>query len=194
MVNPEPQTPEESDSELNAGKHSKSSDYLKDAEATEKAFQGIISELSDLSTDQHSGETSRTEQRSDGFNFPRAPWVEQDQNDLSDPTPQYTRNPGAHRTTSDPRGWQDDQEVLDQIDAFVPPNPRFELSKDPARNLGWFLTTFALLGAVLTYMFAKTIDQFTFAVLGILFIAGAGLLVWRMPSNKDQDPHGGAQV
>lgn len=180
MANPDPVTPGESEPESTSEQQFHTSDYLKDDQATDKAFNEIVSELLDLSTDQHDQETSLTADPKEKQVFPVAPWV--------------TDGSWGHSEGNDPRGWKIDQETIDEIDAFQQPDPPLELSKDPARNLGWFLTISSLLTALISYIFVRGSQPMLFAILGIMFMIGLALLIWRMPENHESDLDGGARL
>lgn len=186
MTPPEPNSPNEPNAEEPSERESQQPDYLTDPAATEQAFQQIVSELSDLSMNDPNDETKRAVSgQSDAptFDFPSAPWVDR-------PTAASERStPGRG-----PRDWDDDLDALEQIDAFVEPDPKFELSHDPVRNLGWFLVTISLVGMLLTALFTRPQHGPTLLILGAMLIVGAGLLVWRMPNNPLNGSGGGAQV
>lgn len=183
MANPDPETPEESGPESNPEQKFHSSDYLNDAQSTDNAFREIVSDLIDLSMDPSVEETSRTDEPQDNLRFPAAPWV-------SDAA--WGATPGAQ--TRGPRDWQDDTELSEDLDAFQQPDPPFELGTDPARNLGWFLTIFSLISALISYVFVRNTQPMLFAILGALFLAGVALLVWRMSDDDHEDTDSGARI
>lgn len=183
MAQPDPETPDESGPSNFSETNSHSPDYFNDLHATERAWQEIVSELSDLSTDVANVETARTEAAELDLNFPRAPWVDQD-----------LGAPAVTPPARGPRDWNEDQMLLDEMDAFQPPDPQFSLSSDPARNLGWFLTGFSMVGFLLAAVVFKPIHTPTLAILGALFVCGIALLIWRLPKHRDLDSHDGAQV
>lgn len=147
---------------------------------TETAWQQIVAELSDLSTNPDTELTAPTPVTSPAFDFPVAPWV-------SEP---------AHET-SDPRAWRRsaEAEALEVADGeFVPPDPGFALSTDRMRNLGWFAVVAAPLAAVLVTLFWTLAPSQVYLVLTAAFLAGVGLLFWRLPVDRDDDPGSGGAV
>ena len=153
---------------------------LSDPHQTATAWQQIVAELSDLSTDPDPELTARTPATSASFDFPVAPW-------LADP---------AHET-SDPRSWRrsPEAEALEDADGeFEPPDPGFSLSTDRMRNLGWFAVVAAPAAAVLVKMFWTVAPSEVYLALSAAFLAGLGVLVWRLPSTRDDDPGSGGAV
>jgi len=188
MAQPDPQTPDESGPSNSSETNSQSPDYFNDPHATERAWQEIVSELSDLSTDQANVETARTDQAEVDLDFPKAPWVDRDLQ------PDAVTRGGSTSQPSGPRDWADSTPLLDEVDAFTPPDPEFSLSSDPARNLGWFLTGLSMVGFLLATVVFKPAHTPTLAILGGLFVCGVALLIWRLPKHRDLDSHDGAQV
>lgn len=197
MANSDPQTPQEPRPSNTEGPKIPPSEDATAPKGTDEAFFEIISELSDLSTDQPNDETLRSGNFENSLNFPRAPWVDPY---FSDPDAESTTSLGQasgsrSRAPRGPRDWDDDSATLEHVDKFVAPDPEFELSADPARNLGWFLVGFSLVVGLIVFLFMRPINQLTLGILGVLLLCGAGLLIWRMPSHRDHDdPSSGAQV
>lgn len=153
---------------------------LSDQGQTDTAWQQIVAELSDLSTDPDPELTASTPVTSPTFDFPVAPWV---------PEP-------AHET-SDPRAWRRSPEaeaLEDSEGEFVPPDPGFSLSTDRMRNLGWFAVVAAPVAAVLVSIFWTLAPSEVYLALSAAFLAGVGALVWRLPSTRDDDPGSGGAV
>ncbi len=194
MANREPQTPDGQEPGEAEGRSFRSSDYFNDPELTAQVFDEIVSELSDLSTEFADDKTARTVSEQDTLNFPRAPWVDSTAwSGKNSASAEISPAVGAAGNT--PRDWADDDVILDELDAFTQPDPAFELSRDPARNLGWFLTLFGIVGLLITYLFTGTQMRLAMITLALMFIGGIALLIWRMPTERSAlDSDGGAQV
>ena len=153
---------------------------LTDPGQTEAAWQQIVADLSDLSTDPDPELTAPSPATSPTFDFPVAPWV-----------------PGPSHETSDPRAWRrsPEAEALEDADGeFVPPDPGFSLSTDRMRNLGWFAVVAAPVAAVVVTIFWTAAPSEAFLALSGAFLAGVGVLVWRLPSDRDDGPGSGGAV
>ncbi|WP_093183905.1 hypothetical protein [Sanguibacter gelidistatuariae] len=153
---------------------------LSDPVQTEAAWQQIVAELSDLSTNPDTERTSPTPATTPTFDFPVAPWVHE-------PAP----------VTSDPRAWRRSPEaeaLEDADDTFVPPDPGPMLSTDRMRNLGWFAVVVAPLAAIVAAIFPAIVPSEVYLALSAGFLAGVGVLVWRLPSGPDDGPGSGGAV
>jgi hypothetical protein len=111
-----------------------------------------------------------------------APW-------LNEPGP-AARAPGPRDWPTTPEG-----EALEDEDAhFVPPEPDHILGRDPLTNLAWAL---AVVAPILVLVLLITVHPFPRLVGGIAcgaFLVGVGLLVWRMPRDRDDHDGPGAVV
>lgn len=153
---------------------------LSDPGQAEAAWQQIVAELSDLSTNPDTERTAPTPRPGPTFNFPVAPWVHE-------PAP----------VTSDPRTWRRSAEaeaLEDAEDSFVPPDPGPMLSADRMRNLGWFAVIAAPLAALVAVVFWTIVPAEAFVALAAVFLAGLGVLVWRLPDGRDDGPGSGGAV
>lgn len=153
---------------------------LSDPVQTEAAWQQIVAELSDLSTNPDTERTAPTPASGLTFDFPVAPWVQE-------PAP----------VTSDPRAWRRSPEaeaLEDAEDTFVPPDPGPMLSTDRMRNLGWFAVVAAPLAALVAVVFWTFVPDEAFVALAAVFLAGVGVLVWRLPDGHDDGPGSGGAV
>jgi|GEM_PF-1785727 len=189
MTTPEPDASHEPDANDAQDNSPLQPDIFTDPAATERAFQEIVSGLSDLSTNGANDETKRA---NTAQHEPRSLASQVDAHDDAG----SNFDAGHHATVAPhgPRDWQDSPEIVAQIDGFMEPNPEFQLSKDPVRNLGWFLSGLSLIGLFGSAIFMRTASAGTYLVLGALFILGAGLLIWRMPTTRHHDNDSGAQV
>lgn len=147
-----------------------------DLERTDGAWQQIVAELSDLSTNLEGELTALPPATAPAFNFPVAPWVDE---------------PSSAATTG--RTWQrtPEAEALDEAEGeFVPPDPGFKLSTDPLRNLGWAVVVGAPVLAIGSLLWQGA-PSWTISALATAFLAGAGLLLWRLPKQHDDGPASG---
>lgn len=160
-----------------------------DQHQTDAAWEEIVAELSDLSTDPGGDLTAPPATESRAFDFPVAPWVDAP----TDPAPE----PAPRPEVSGHRGWvigEEAQALQEAEDHFVPPDPEFELSADRMRNLGWFAVVAAPVLAVLALVLWRDAPTTFYVALVAAFLAGAGVLVWRLPTHRDDDSDGGAVV
>lgn len=160
-----------------------------DQRQTDAAWQEIVAELSDLSTDRARDLTAPPATEGGGFDFPVAPWVDAASDPAPEPVPRV--QPSGHRS------WvvgDEAQALQDAEGEFVPPDPDFELSADRLRNLGWFAVVAAPVLALLALVLWRDAPTTVYVALVGVFLAGAALLVWRMPTDRDEDSHGGGAV
>ncbi|WP_435300236.1 hypothetical protein [Timonella sp. A28] len=192
----EPGSPDEPTPKDPVEREPHSSDYLNDPVATEQAWQEIVSELLDLSTNQPNDETptpSEPESDQSHLSFPQAPWVQGPAWGQPDRTAPESSFP-APQNERGPRDWDDSLDELETIDAFTEPNPQFVLSSDRTKNLGWFLVTFCALSLILSIVFIRPFHTGSALILCAGLLGGAALLIWRMPKHREDDGSGGAQV
>lgn len=163
------------------------------SKSPEEIWEEIVAQLSDLSTNMADGKTSPPQSPSSEpkkLRFPTAPWVSrpwQDPRESAEPGPTEPAELTGETDwqSSDPRNWQDDQNVLMEIDRFVEPDPPLELSADPVRNVGWFLTVVAGLAMLVSAVFMRPVHAPSMLILLGLFLGGIALLIWRMPNPPD---------
>lgn len=163
-----------------------------DQRQTDAAWEEIVAELSDLSTDRAGDLTASPATEAGGFDFPVAPWVDQPSDE---PEPQGPAAPRVH--PSGHRSWvvSDEAQAAREAEGdFVPPDPDFELSADRLRNLGWFAVVAAPVLAVLAIVLWRDAPTSAYVTLVGMFLAGAALLVWRMPTHRDDDSGDGGAV
>ena len=160
-----------------------------DQHQTDAAWEEIVAELSDLSTDSGSDLTAPPAAESQAFDFPVAPWV--------DPPADATPEPAPRPQASGHRDWvigEEAQALQEAEDHFVPPDPDFELSADRMRNLGWFAVVVAPVLAVLALVLWRSAPTTFYVALVAVFLAGAGVLAWRLPTHRDDDSGNGGAV
>lgn len=158
---------------------------------TEEIWDEIVAQLSDLSTKETDDKTAppqESEKEPQGLSFPTAPWVTGPRiENLSDSDPD--EHDFADRSSS-PRDWADDDFLLHEIDRFIEPDPELELSKDPVRNVAWFLTTLAGMALLVSAIFMRPVHGPSMLILLVLFLGGIALLIWRMPSTRNDSDSG----
>ncbi|XBH23104.1 hypothetical protein V5R04_07840 [Jonesiaceae bacterium BS-20] len=154
------------------------------AQTPEEAWEQIVAQLSDLSTkaaDEITAPPEMEEKQPKELSFPTAPWV-------TGPRIEPVAQDDAwdtldHGSPTSPRDWDDDQMILESIDRFIQPDPALELSADPVRNVGWFLTILAGLALLISAIFMRPVHGPSMLILLALFLGGIALLIWRMPTS-----------
>ncbi len=86
-----------------------------------------------------------------------------------------------------PRSWAPDPAVEEAEDHFVPPDPGPVLGGNPLLTLAWSAVVGVPTLIVIATIFWRDIPSWLLQVAGAAFLAGVGLLVWRMPHRKDPD-------
>lgn len=103
---------------------------------------------------------------------------------------------------SGPRDWPTTPEVeaLDETEShFTPPEPEPVLSRDPLLTMAWALVIGIPLLTVVSVVVRAAVPglllpAWSGPVAGGLFLAGLGVLLWRMPHHRDPDDHGTGAV
>jgi hypothetical protein len=98
------------------------------------------------------------------------------------------------RTPSDPRSWAPDPEVEEAEDHFVPPEPEPVFGGDPLLTMAWCAVVGVPLLLLVVAVAWRDVPTWVLQVAGAAFIAGAGLLLWRMPHDREDDDGPGAVV
>lgn len=102
--------------------------------------------------------------------FPSAPWVR----------------------PSGPRDWPTTPEVEaleEEQTHFTPPDPPLHLGRDPLLNLAWVLVVGVPLATLVLIVLLQPFPAVVGPVGAGLFLAGLGILIWRMPKHRDADDH-----
>ncbi|GII98030.1 hypothetical protein CLV28_1544 [Sediminihabitans luteus] len=102
--------------------------------------------------------------------FPVAPWVQ----------------------ASGPRDYPTTPEVEDLEDEeshFRPPEPPALTGRDPLLTLAWGLVAVTPLVLLVTAVLADPFPRIVAQLCGAGFVAGVGVLVWRMPHRRDPEDH-----
>lgn len=97
-------------------------------------------------------------------------------------------------SSPDPRSWAPDPAVEEAENHFVPPDPGPVLGGDPLLTMAWS----AVVGVPLLFMVVvvawRDVPAIVLQLAGVAFLAGIGLLLWRMPRDRDHDAGPGAVV
>ena len=93
-----------------------------------------------------------------------------------------------------PRSWSVDPATEEAEDHFVPPDPGPVLGGDPLLTLAWGAVIAVPLLVLIATLFWRDIPVVVLQIAGAAFLAGVGLLVWRMPRHHDPDDDNGAVV
>lgn len=122
-----------------------------------------------------------------------------------DPTPRSPREegqtprrrkddvPGPHTVrppdpgVPGPRNWAPDPDVEEAEDHFVPPDPGPVLGGDPLLVMAWVAVLAAPLLVLVAVVAWPTMPTWLLEVAGVGFLAGVGLLLWRMPHRREPD-------
>ncbi|GAB4086083.1 hypothetical protein GCM10028784_27130 [Myceligenerans cantabricum] len=155
-----------------------------------------------------SGANGAKDPRADGDRGADAPSAARPQDDeessgAQGETPDERSAPGVRRP-SGPRDWPVTPEVeaLEEADShFTPPEPEPLLSdKDPLLTMAWFAVAGIPVLALVSMIVVAAIPALSLpALVGQvaigLFVAGLGVLLWRMPHHRDpEDDDPGARV
>ncbi|MFD6445759.1 hypothetical protein ACFWEJ_11680 [Promicromonospora sp. NPDC060204] len=106
------------------------------------------------------------------------------------------------RTPSGPRDWplSPDAEALEEAEShFTPPEPPALLSRDPLLTMAWSFVVGVPVLAVIGMIVSAAVPAVSIPPLagqiGLgLFVAGLGVLIWRMPHQRDPDDDGPGAV
>ena len=90
---------------------------------------------------------------------------------------------------ADPRGW-----VADDDDEFEPPDPGPVLGGDPLLTLAWVGAVAPPLLLMAVVVLWQSVPTLVLQIAGVVFLAGLGVLIWRMPARRDDDGGPGAVV
>ncbi|WP_419706381.1 hypothetical protein [Promicromonospora sp. NFX87] len=100
-----------------------------------------------------------------------------------------------------PRDWPltPEIEALEEAEShFTPPEPPPLMSRDPLLTMAWSFVvgvpTLALVGMVVSAASAVSIPPLAGQIGLGLFVAGLGVLIWRMPHQRDPDDDGPGAV
>jgi hypothetical protein len=98
------------------------------------------------------------------------------------------------RAPSDPRSWAPDPDVEEAEDHFVPPEPEPVFGGDPLLTMAWCAVIGAPVLLLVVAIAWRDVPTWVLQAAGAAFVAGAGLLLWRMPHDREDDDGPGAVV
>jgi hypothetical protein len=101
-----------------------------------------------------------------------------------------------------PRDWplSPDAEALEEAEShFTPPEPPALLSRDPLLTMAWSfvvgIPSLAVIGMIVSAAVPAVVIPPLVGQIGVgLFVAGLGVLIWRMPHQRDPDDDGPGAV
>ncbi|MHA3947845.1 hypothetical protein [Cellulomonas bogoriensis] len=112
--------------------------------------------------------------------------------------PRAVEDPAAERPApsppTGPRAWTPDPEVEEAENHFEPPEPGPVLAGDPVLTLGWGLVVASVATILAIALVWRGAPSAVLVLAGGSLLAGAGLLLWRMPQGRDHDDGNGAVV
>ena len=86
-----------------------------------------------------------------------------------------------------PRSWLPDPDVDEAENHFVPPDPEPVFNGSPLLTLAWIAVAGLPVLAVVAALFWRGIPMVVLQTAAVLFLAGIGVLLWRMPHRRDPD-------
>ncbi len=95
---------------------------------------------------------------------------------------------------SGPRTWAPDPAAEEAEDHYEPPEPDRILGGDPLLTMAWTAVVGAAVLLLLAAVVWRTMPSLLVRGAGVAFLAGVGLLLWRMPHHRDDDDGPGAVV
>lgn len=104
--------------------------------------------------------------------------------DLAPPT---RRVVGPGGPGSDPRAWAPDPAVEEAEGHFVPPDPGPVLGGDPLLTMAWCAVLGVPALVVLSVVVGARLPGLVLQIGAGVFLAGLGVLLWRMPRGGDAD-------
>lgn len=158
-----------------------------EADDVDARWQEIIAQLSDLdSGTPGAGRADPDPDREPGpdTGAVRAP--------TTDPTAARTIRPAG--PASSHRSWSPDPAVEEAEDHFEPPDPGPVLGGDPLLTMAWAVVVGVPVLFIAAVVLWRDIPTVVLRSAAIAFVAGVGLLLWRMPHRRDEDDGPGAVV
>ncbi len=86
-----------------------------------------------------------------------------------------------------PRSWVPDPDVDEAENHFVPPDPGPVLGGSPLLTLAWVAVAGLPVLAIVAALVWRDIPMVVLQTAAVLFLAGVGVLLWRMPHRRDPD-------
>jgi len=134
-----------------------------------------------------------------GLDFPVAPGVTPPRRDRSRVVrPAQREDPLGAATGRDWDGttqYDDAEDAVDAQETFVPPDPGPVLGGDPLLTMAWFGAVGMPLFLLVVLIAWRDAPAALVQAACVVFVLGVGVLVWRMPSRRDEcDDDDGAVV
>ena len=158
-----------------------------EAEDVDARWQEIIAQLADLDSDPPA--VGRADPDPDREADPDAGAVRAP---TTDPTGARTVRPAA--PASSHRSWSPDPAVEEAEDHFEPPDPGPVLGGDPLLTMAWAVVVGVPVLFIAAVVLWRDIPTVVLRSAAVAFVAGVGLLLWRMPHRRDEDDGPGAVV
>lgn len=158
-----------------------------EAEDVDARWQEIIAQLADL--DSEAPGAGRAGPDHDREAEPGAGPV---RTPTTDPTAARTVRPAA--PASSHRSWSPDPAVEEAEDHFEPPDPGPVLGGDPLLTMAWAVVVGVPVLFIAAVVLWRDIPTVVLRSAAVAFVAGVGLLLWRMPHRRDEDDGPGAVV
>ena len=95
---------------------------------------------------------------------------------------------------ADPRAWAPDPAVEEAEDHFEPPDPGPVLGGDPLLTMAWVVVVGVPVLLMIAVIAWRDMPTWLLQAAGAAFLAGVGLLLWRMPRDREDDTGPGAVV
>ncbi|MBC7290146.1 MAG: hypothetical protein H5T83_02260 [Actinotalea sp.] len=112
----------------------------------------------------------------------------------SSPSDAATGRPPGAPSPTDPRAWTLDPEIEERDSHFEPPDPGPVLGGDPLLTMAWAAVVAAPVLFLLSVTLWRSLPQVLLQVAAVFFVAGLGVLLWRMPHRRGDDDGPGAVV
>lgn len=155
-----------------------------DPEDIDARWRQIVADLGDL------GASVSDELDPSGTGPDDAGHREGNDRDDDHPDPDDGLGPQNVRTAPGYRSWQPDPAVEEEAeDHFVPPDPGPVLGGDPLLTMAWVAAVGVPVLLVVVGVVWRDVPMSWLAAAGAVFLAGVGLLLWRMPHGDDDDPY-----
>lgn len=158
-----------------------------EAEDVDARWQEIIAQLADL--DSAAPGAGRADPGPDREAEPDAGAVRAP---TTDPTAARTVRPAA--PASSHRSWSPDPAVEEAEEHFEPPDPGPVLGGDPLLTMAWAVVVGVPVLFIAAVVLWRDIPTVVLRSAAVAFVAGVGLLLWRMPHRRDEDDGPGAVV
>ena len=154
-----------------------------DADDVDARFAELVAsldEVEDLPASEEPGADPDDETRTTsgpGLTYPVAPWV--------------AVGPRDWDATAQIDGAEDE---VDELDAFVPPDPGPVMGNDPLLTMAWLAAVGIPALVFVLFLVWREAPPVIFQAGGIVCLLGIAILVWRMPTRRDPGDHDSGAV